>query len=77
MLEDGVAKHSIDGFPVPRDQALFVQVDEIALDLLVIVFIHRCLVLLASRGQIVTNLATLHLLEGVAERLQLLDALLS
>ena len=69
MLEDGVAEHSIYGLPVSRDQTLFVQVDEIALDLLVIVFINRCLVLLASRSQIVTNLATLHLLERVAKRL--------
>ena len=69
MLEDGVAEHSIDSLPVSCDQTLFVQVDEIALDLLVIVFINRCLVLLASRSQIVTNLATLHLLERVAKRL--------
>ena len=67
MLEDSVAEDLVDGLPVARDQALLVEVDKVAFDLLCGGggMISAC--------EVVANLVALDLLQAVAEGLQLLE----
>lgn len=71
VLEDSVSEDLVDHFPVARDQALLVQVDEVAFDLL-IGGIDRLTV-----RKIITNLVALDLLKRVAECLKLLQLALA
>ena len=68
MLEESVSQDFVNLFPVARNQALLVQVDEVALDLLVVGLDAY----VASFHQIVSDLVSVDLLERVAESLQLL-----
>ncbi len=67
VLKESISQDFVDLFPVACDQALLVQIDEVALNLLLIV-IHLATVL-----EVVSDLVAMDLLEGVAESLQLLQ----
>lgn len=66
MLEDSITKDLVDSFPVSCDQALLIQVDEVAFDL------FSCSRGMLSTGKVITNLVPLHLLKAVTKGLQLL-----
>ena len=56
MLKEGVTQDLVDALPIARDQALLIQVDKVALDLLIalIVIAH---VALGATFQMVIDLA--------------------
>ena len=67
VLKESISQDFVHLFPVACDQALFVQIDEIALDLLLIV-VDRSTIL-----EVVSDRVAVDLLERVAESLQLLQ----
>ena len=71
MLEDSITKDLVDSFPVSSDQALLIQVYEVAFDLL---SSGRGML---SASKVITNLVPLHLLKAVTKSLQLLQLALT
>lgn len=60
VLEERIAQDLVDALPIARDQALLVQVDKVALDLLIGLL---CLVLVAFAAQMVPDLVTVRLFQ--------------
>ena len=69
MLEEGITEDLIDTLPVARNQALFVKVNKVALDLLARSLSRICR---NTINQVITDLIALNLLERVAEGLKFL-----
>ena len=69
VLEEGITEDLIDTLPVARNQALFVKVNKVALDLLARSLSWICR---NTINQVITDLIALNLLEGVAEGLKFL-----
>ena len=69
VLEEGITEDLIDTLPVARNQALFVKVNKVALDLLARSLSRICR---NTINQVITDLIALNLLEGVAEGLKFL-----
>ena len=71
MLEECVTENLVDALPIARNQALLVEIDKVALHLLIRV---GGLLRVFFANQIIANLVALDLLERVAEGLQLLHS---
>ena len=69
VLEEGITEDLIDTLPVARNQALFVKVNKVALDLLARSLSWICR---NTINQVITDLIALNLLERVAEGLKFL-----
>ena len=72
MLKEGIAQDLVHTFPIAGNQALLVQVDKIALDLLIVLGLSVPVVDAAHK--IVPYLVPLNLLKRVAKSLQLLHS---
>jgi len=74
VLEEGIAEDLVDALPIARDEALLVEVDEVALDLLAGIGLS-CVG--DTVHQVVADLIALHLLQGIAKGLEFLELTLS
>ena len=75
MLEEGIAQDLVHTLPIARNQTLLVQVDKVALDLLI--GLGLSVPVVDATHQIVPDLVPLDLLERIAEGLQLLYSALT
>ena len=72
MLEESITQNLVHTLPIASDQALLVQVDKVALHLLIV--LGLCVPIIDATHKIVSDLVPLNLFERVAECLKLLDS---